>query len=279
MSNSRFYHALPIQVGNTIQLSDNATTHATRVLRLEVSDEIVLFNGDGFDYVCAIISIQKNKALVIVKSCVTLKNESPLHITLLQGISSGERMDYTIQKAVELGVTAIQPIFTQRSVVKLSTERAEKRQEHWQNVVHSTCEQSGRAFVPAVLAPVQLTAWLAGAMSLKSAHVASGQSDLTSVNLSSIHFDANEFNNADLNINVPTRILLNPVGATRLADMPKPTGNIELLIGAEGGLSKAEIGTALSQGFQSVILGPRVLRTETAALTAIAAMQTLWGDF
>ena len=269
MSNSRFYHALPIQVGNTIQLSDNATTHATKVLRLEVSDEIVLFNGDGFDYVCAIISIQKNKTLAIVKSCVTLKNESPLHITLLQGISSGERMDYTIQKAVELGVTAIQPIFTQRSVVKLSTERAEKRQEHWQNVVHSTCEQSGRAFVPAVFAPVQLTAWLAANIYAPS----------RAVNLSSIDFDNTNLNNADLNINPPTRILLNPVGATRLADMPISIGNIELLIGAEGGLSKAEIDAGLSQGFQSVILGPRVLRTETAALTAIAAMQTLWGDF
>ena len=269
MSNSRFYHALPIQVGNTIQLSDNATTHATRVLRLEVSDEIVLFNGDGFDYVCAIISIQKNKTLAIVKSCVTLKNESPLHITLLQGISSGERMDYTIQKAVELGVTAVQPIFTQRSVVKLSTERAEKRQEHWQNVVHSACEQSGRAFVPAVFAPVQLTAWLAA-----NIYAPSGAGDLSSFNSNGIDTKKLEFN-----INPPTRILLNPIGAIRLAEMPKPTGNIELLIGAEGGLSQTEIDAALSQGFHSVLVGPRVLRTETAALTAIAAMQTLWGDF
>ena len=274
MSNSRFYHALPIQVGNTIQLSDNATTHATRVLRLEVSDEIVLFNGDGFDYVCAIISIQKNKTLAIVKSCVTLKNESPLHITLLQGISSGERMDYTIQKAVELGVTAIQPIFTQRSVVKLSTERAEKRQEHWKNVVHSACEQSGRAFVPAVFAPVQLAVWLAANIYAPSRAV-----NLSSVDFENIDFDNTNLNNADLKINPPTRIFLNPVGATRLADMPISIGNIELLIGAEGGLSKAEIDAALLQGFQSTILGPRVLRTETAALTAIAAMQTLWGDF
>ena len=274
MSNSRFYHALPIQVGNTIQLSDNATTHATRVLRLEVSDEIVLFNGDGFDYVCAIISIQKNKALVIVKSCITLKNESPLHITLLQGISSGERMDYTVQKAVELGAAAIVPIFTQRSVVKLSTERAEKRQEHWQNIVRSACEQSGRAVVPEVFAPVHLTAWLADTLSLKSGHESYGAGNLSSVNLAKINF-----NNIDSKNNSPTRILLNPVGAKRLADMPKPTGNIELLIGAEGGLSQAEIDTALSQGFQSVILGKRILRTETAALTAIAAMQTLWGDF
>ena len=163
---------------------------------------------------------------------------------LLQGISSGDRMDYTIQKAVELGVTTIVPIVTTRSVVKLSNERTEKRLAHWQNVVHSACEQSGRAFVPQVATPISLSAWLA--------------------------------NNPHSN---STRILLNPIGALRLAELPKPNDHIELLIGSEGGLSQTEIDTALSQSFQSVILGARVLRTETAALVAISAMQTLWGDF
>ena len=244
MSNLRFYNPTNLVIGATIKLSDNAATHATRVLRLEVSDEIVLFNGDGNDYTCAIISIKKTEALVIVKSLLPMTNESPLNITLLQGISSGDRMDYTIQKAVELGVTAIVPIITTRSVVKLSNERAEKRLEHWQNVVHAACEQSGRAFVPQVAAPISLSAWLANSPHSNS-----------------------------------TRILLNPIGALRLAALPKPTGHIELLIGAEGGLSQSEIDTAISQGFKSVILGARILRTETAALTAIAAMQTLWGDF
>ena len=254
MSNLRFYNPENLQIGATVKLSDNAAAHATRVLRLEVSDEIVLFNGDGNDYTCAITSIKKNEVLAIVKLFVKITNESPLSITLLQGISSGDRMDYTIQKAVELGVTAIVPIITTRSVVKLSNERAEKRLEHWQNVVHSACEQNGRAFVPKVLAPTQLLAWLQA-----NNHAGAG--------------------NSHVKTEKPTRILLNPIGALRLSELPKPAGNIELLIGAEGGLSQSEIDTALSQDFQSVILGSRILRTETAALTAIAAMQTLWGDF
>ena len=248
MSNLRFYNPENLTIGATVRLSDNAAAHATRVLRLEISDEIVLFNGDGNDYTCAITrtktSSKNSEVLVIVKSFVKITNESPLNITLLQGISSGDRMDYTIQKAVELGVTAIVPIITTRSVVKLSNERAEKRQAHWQSVAHAASEQSGRAFIPTVFAPVQLSAWLA----------------------------SNLQDNA-------TRVLLNPIGAIRLADLAKPTDNIALLIGAEGGLSQAEIDTALSQGFKSVVLGARILRTETAALTAIAAMQTLWGDF
>ena len=244
MSNLRFYNPENLTIGATVRLSDNAATHATRVLRLEISDCMMLFNGDGNDYTSAITSIKKNEVLVIVKTFVKITNESPLNITLLQGISSGDRMDYTIQKAVELGVTAIVPIITTRSVVKLSNERAEKRQAHWQSVAHAACEQSGRAFIPTVFAPVQLSAWMAS--------------------------------NPQGNV---TRVLLNPIGAIRLADLAKPTGNIALLIGAEGGLSQAEIDTALSQGFKSVVLGARILRTETAALTAIAAMQTLWGDF
>jgi 16S rRNA (uracil1498-N3)-methyltransferase len=249
MSNLRFYNSENLQIGATVKLGNNAATHATRVLRLEVSDCIVLFNGDGNDYTCAISSIKKSEVLVIVKSFVKITNESPLNITLLQGISSGDRMDYTIQKAVELGVTAIVPIVTTRSVVKLTNERAEKRLAHWQSIVRAACEQSGRAFVPTVLAPLTLSAWLAN-----STIKGEGKSP-------------------------PTRILLNPIGAMRLAELEKPSSNIELLIGAEGGLSQSEIDTALSQGFKSVILGARILRTETAALVAISAMQTLWGDF
>ena len=259
MSNCRFYSAEHLQIGASVKLSDNAAAHATRVLRLEISDDIVLFNGDGNDYICAITSIKKSETLAIVKSFVKITNESPLNITLLQGISSGDRMDYTIQKAVELGVTAIVPIITTRSVVKLSAERAEKRLEHWQNVVHAACEQSGRAFVPKVFAPTQLSTWLQDTMNLKSSHAGAGD----------YHVKTEK----------PTRLLLNPIGALRLAELPKPAGNIELLIGAEGGLSQSEIEMAISQGFKSVVLGARILRTETAALTAIAAMQTLWGDF
>ncbi len=244
MSNLRFYSAENLVIGAAIRLSDNAATHATRVLRLNVGDAIKLFNGDGFDYACELISVKKSEVLAKIKTSEAVNNESPLNIMLLQGISSGDRMDYTIQKAVELGVKQIQPISTERSVVKLSAERAQKRLEHWQNVVISACEQCGRAKIPAVLIPITLSNWL----------VANPQANAT-------------------------RIMLNPVGAKPLAELPKSTQDIQLLIGAEGGLTQAEIAVAIDHGFQSVVLGPRILRTETAAPTAIAVMQSLWGDF
>ncbi len=244
MSNLRFYSAEKLRIGATVKLSDNAAMHATRALRLTVGDTINLFNGDGFDYACELVSVKKSEVLAKIAASHSIENESPLSITLLQGISSGDRMDFTIQKAVELGVTIIQPISNERSVVKLTAERAQKRLEHWQNVVISACEQCGRATIPSVLAPVNLSVWLA----------------------------SNQQNGA-------TRILLNPLGAKRLAELPTTLQNIQLLIGSEGGLSAAEIALAITHGFQSVILGPRILRTETAALTAISAMQILWGDF
>lgn len=244
MSNLRFYSAENLIIGATVKLSENAATHATRVLRLNEGEVINLFNGDGFDYACELILVKKNEVLAKVKGSAAINNEPPLNITLLQGISSGDRMDYTIQKAVELGVKQIQPVATERSVVKLSAERAEKRVEHWQNVVISACEQCGRASIPTVFAPNTLSNWLA----------TNTQSDTT-------------------------RILLNPIGAKRLAEIAKPAGEIQLLIGAEGGLTQEEINLAINHNFQSVLLGPRVLRTETAALAAMSAMHTLWGDF
>jgi 16S rRNA (uracil1498-N3)-methyltransferase len=249
MSNLRFHSAENLKIGAIIKLSENAATHATRVLRLNTGDAIKLFNGDGFDYSCELISLKKSETLAKVLSQYEVKNESPLNITLLQGISSGERMDYTIQKAVELGVNAIQPLSTERSVVKLSPERAQKRLEHWQNVVIAACEQSGRAKIPKVAIPISLTAWLGA-----NIHAPSRADDFI-------------------------RILLNPIGAKQLSALPKTTQNIQLLIGAEGGLSQAEIDLATNHGFQSIVLGPRILRTETAALTAIAALQTILGDF
>lgn len=244
MANLRFFTDSPLALDAAIQLSDAAAAHATKALRLNVGDSATVFNGDGLDYECILTSIKKNSVMATVTGTKKINNESPLHITLLQAISSGDRMDFTIQKAVELGVSRIQPINSQRSVVKLSAERAEKRTEHWQNVAISACEQSGRAFVPKVLTPASLENWLS----------------------------QNQIAEA-------TRILLNPIGAKRLMEIRKPTSNIELLIGAEGGLSKGEIDLAISQHFQSIVLGPRILRTETAALTAISVMQSLWGDF
>jgi len=244
MSNLRFFTNSPLALNASVQLSENAAAHATRALRLNVGDNAVVFNGDGFDYDCELTAIKKNIVMVKITNAKKVNNESPLNITLLQAVSSGDRMDFTIQKAVELGVSCIQPITSQRSVVKLSAERAEKRTEHWQNVAISACEQSGRAFVPKVFQPMSLENWLS----------------------------RNPIANA-------TRILLNPIGAKRLAEIQKPATEIQLLIGAEGGLSQSEITLASAHGFQSLVLGPRILRTETAALTAISVMQSAWGDF
>lgn len=243
MSNSRFYIEADLTVGIIVTLTENAAIHATRVLRLEVNDDIVLFNHDGFDYSCKLISIKKSEVLAMVNTQHKLTNESPLKITLLQGISTGDRMDITIQKSVELGVTRIIPIKTMRSVVKLKDDRAEKRLAHWQHIVISACEQSGRATVPVVEKPISLVDWLF------------------------LHKTSEAL-----------RITLDPLAKLKLKSC-HATQNIELLIGAEGGLTDSEVAISATHGFLGVQLGRRILRTETAPLAAIAAMQTLWGDF
>jgi 16S rRNA (uracil1498-N3)-methyltransferase len=243
MSMPRFYCPSQLAIGTIVRLPDNAAVHACRVLRLEESDDVVLFNGDGKDYLCQLLSVKKNEVTAIVTATQEIERESALKVTLAQAISSGDRMDFTIQKAVEMGVTAIQPIASQRSVVKLSGDRAEKRREHWQNVVISACEQSGRAIVPQVAAPLSLANWLGATPAFSLC------------------------------------ITLSPTVTQTLQDLPKPTGEICLLIGAEGGLTQEEIDLAATHHFTPVRLGKRILRTETAALAALAAIQTLWGDF
>lgn len=245
MSNPRFYTPQTLELGLITPLPSNAANHASRALRLTVGDAATLFNGDSYDYLCELVTVTKSTVTAQVMSKHAVKNESPLNITLLQAISSGERMDYTIQKAVELGVNAIQPINSQRSVVKLTGDRAEKRQAHWQNIVISACEQSGRATVPQVNNAMTLANWLSQ-------------------------------NPASTNA---SRITLSPTATQTLQDLALPTGEIYLLIGAEGGLTQAEIELASTQGFAAVQLGKRILRTETAALAAVAAMQIIWGDF
>lgn len=247
MANFRFYTNTPLNIGDTIQLSASAAAHATRALRLNLDDEVIIFNGDGHDYGCTISSIEKNTVFVRVNQSQQLNNESPLKITLIQAISSGDRMDFTIQKAVELGVTLIQPITSQRSVVKLSTERAEKRTQHWQNIAISACEQSGRAVVPNVLAPLSFSQYFAKNTKKEDESI--------------------------------LKITLAPTATKDLKSLPQTSYHIQLLIGAEGGLSDDEILLSQRNGFEAITLGKRILRTETAGLAAIASMQTLWGDF
>lgn len=247
MANFRFYTNTPLNIGDTIQVSASAAAHATRALRLNLDDEVIIFNGDGHDYGCTISSIEKNTVFVRVNQSQQLDNESPLKITLIQAISSGDRMDFTIQKAVELGVTLIQPITSQRSVVKLSTERAEKRTQHWQNIAISACEQSGRAVVPNVLAPLSFSQYFAKNTKKEDESI--------------------------------LKITLAPTATKDLKSLPQTSYHIQLLIGAEGGLSDDEILLSQRNGFEAITLGKRILRTETAGLAAIASMQTLWGDF
>lgn len=239
----RFYCNANLAQGATIALPDNAAHHAVRVLRMQIDDVVTLFNGDGTDYVGEILRINKTEVVTKIIEARTVQNESLLNVTLAQAISSGERMDYTLQKAVELGITRIQPLAAERSVVKLSGDKIERRREHWQNVVIAACEQSGRAIVPQVLAPIPYMEWL-------------GRQEAFGL-----------------------KLMLAPAAIQSLHDLTKPEGGICLLIGCEGGLSPSEQTAAESCGFTGIQLGKRILRTETAALAALAAMQALWGDF
>ncbi|MBI3432176.1 MAG: 16S rRNA (uracil(1498)-N(3))-methyltransferase [Hydrogenophilales bacterium] len=243
MSAPRFYLDQPLAPGARFSLPAGPARHAARALRLAVDDAITLFNGRGGEYVARIERIHKDEVAVAITGFAEIERESRLRVMLAQGISSGERMDYTLQKAVELGVAAIQPIAAKRSVVKLTGERVDKRIAHWQGVVASACEQCGRNQVPTVAAPLTLAGWLG--------QYAGGR-----------------------------LLYLSPLAEARLADLPGPTATEDCLVaGPEGGFEADEIAALHAAGAIPVRLGPRVLRTETAALAALAVMQTLWGDF
>lgn len=214
------------------------------VLRLVPGDPVVLFDGRGSVYDAVIVRCARGAVSVRVGGCRSEDRESPLRVMLAQAVSSGERMDYTIQKAVELGVAAVQPLLAERCVVRLSGERAAKRVLHWQGVVVAACEQSGRNYVPGVLPLSPLRDWLEQPAAADS-----------------------------------LRLLLAPGAATGLQQLSRPSGLVTVLAGPEGGLTAAEAEDAVRAGFVPLRLGPRVLRTETAAVALLAAMQALWGDF
>jgi len=243
MSTPRFYVPVLLTAPATLQLPEAAAHHAARVLRLRIGDAVTLFNGRGGEYSACITAIGKHDATVAIERHDPVERESPLLITLVQAVSSGERMDLTIQKAVELGAARIVPVESERCIVRLKDERAAKRVAHWQQVVVSACEQCGRNRIPDVRMISPLDAWLAAEES--SAR----------------------------------RWLLLPGADTALRDLPCPQIPIELLVGPEGGLTDAEADAACRAGYQPVRLGPRVLRTESAAPALLAAVQALWGDF
>ena len=242
MSAPRFYLDQPLAPGARFSLPPGPARHAARALRLAADDAVILFNGLGGEYSARIERINKDEVAVSVTGFEAIERESRLRVMLAQGISSGERMDYTLQKAVELGVATIQPIAARRSVVKLAGERADKRIAHWQGVVASACEQCGRNQVPPVAPPQTLAHWL-------------GQRQAGRL------------------------LFLSPLAEARLADLPQPSAMDCLVAGPEGGFDADEIAALRAAGAIPVRLGPRVLRTETAALAALAAMQALWGDF
>lgn len=241
MRQHRLFTEQPLRVGSELALEPRPARHATKVLRLAPGAPVVLFNGDGHDYDAQLLSSARDEVRVRTLAVGEPEPESPLAITLALGISRGERMDLAIQKAVELGVSAIQPLFTTRSLVRLSGDRLTKRHEHWRGVIIAACEQSGRRRLPRLEPPTPLARWLT------PGH--------------------------------PDGILLHHAAAATLTELPPPAATLTLLIGPEGGLTPEEREQAQAQGLIPVRLGPRVLRTETAPLAAIAAVQALWGDF
>jgi 16S rRNA (uracil1498-N3)-methyltransferase len=236
----RFFTDLPLASGAEVELPDRVVRHLA-VLRLRIGDLLTLFNGSGGEYECRLTRTTKNSVRARVLAWHDLERESGIGITLAQGLSGSDRMDYAMQKATELGVRAIRVLATERSVVRLSDERADRRLAHWRNIVTAACEQCGRNRLPEVHPVATLGAFLSG-------------------------------NDAGAQ-----RLLLAPSGTVRLRELA-PAERIIVLIGPEGGLSGDEEHRILNAGYTAVRIGPRVLRTETAPLAAIAALQAMWGD-
>ena len=238
----RVYTEQALATGCEINLETDSSHHLSQVLRLRTGDSVNLFNGNGEEYSAKIADSTKKSVVVKVDALLSIEPAYPLEINLVLGISRGERMDYALQKSVELGVSHIHPIFTERCMVKLDGKRLKHRLEHWQKLLINACEQSGRCRLPKLLSPSALASAL-------------------------------------VNIPAGTSLLLHHQSKQTLLDLDKPQGKLTILVGPEGGLSLEEREFAVQRGFTAVRLGPRIMRTETAPLAAIAAIQTLWGDF
>jgi 16S rRNA (uracil1498-N3)-methyltransferase len=239
---NRVYVTCRLDAGSRATLAGSAASHVARVLRLGAGDSLTLFDGKGGEHSARIEALGRDTVTVTVLGANAIERESPLSLTLAQGISRGERMDWVVQKATELGVTRIVPLLTLRSVVRLDAGQARKKTEHWQAVAVAACEQCGRNRLPVVQDPEELRPFLA--------ELPPGT----------------------------TGLLLSPAGEVRLPDLPVKTAAITVLIGPEGGLAPEEQQAAISAGFTPARLGPRVLRTETAAVAALAVIQARLGD-
>lgn len=237
----RIYQPQPLAVNQQLNLDEDGAAHIGKVLRMGSGEHISLFNGDGNDYLAEIVDAGKKSVTVKVLSSEANPSESPLNLHLGQVISRGDRMEFTIQKSVELGVNTITPLFSDRCGVKLTGERLEKKIQQWQKIVISACEQSGRSQVPIVRPAMELQEWC---------------SEPTSA----------------------LKLNLHPRAAHGINGLDLSHTRVRLLIGPEGGLSAEEIAMTETYQFTDVLLGPRVLRTETASLTAITALQLRFGD-
>lgn len=237
----RIYTPQPLTPNSTVTLDTEAAHHVARVLRMQSGDALLLFNGDGSEYPATIAGIDKKCVQVTIAQATAADRESPLAIHLGIAISKGERMDWVIQKATELGVAQITPLITERVEVRLHGEREEKKLSHWQSVAIAACEQCARNRIPAIHSPQSLSHWL-----------------------DSVQADA--------------KFVLHHRSEIALESSAEAPKSIALLIGPEGGLSELEIALAERKNFAPLRLGPRVLRTETAPLAALTVLQFLWGD-
>jgi 16S rRNA (uracil1498-N3)-methyltransferase len=237
----RFYTERTLSAGQSVTLEETSSHHLLRVLRLKAEESLLLFNGDGGEYRAVLKEVDGKRARVLVQEVTRPERESPLQIDLGQGVSRGARMDLVLQKSVELGVDSITPLWTKRSQVQLRGARLEKRLSHWQGIIRSACEQSGRVYLPELHAATGLENWYR---------------DEAGPSL---------------------QLVFDPTATLHLSDL-RPEKVIRILVGPEGGLESEEISWAEDSGFTRVRLGPRTLRTETAALASLAAVQTLWGD-
>ncbi len=242
MRQPRVYTGQQLDPGREIELEPATARHLGRVLRLEPGDLLRVFNGNGAEYLACMKLVSKNAARAEILDLAASEQAAKLHLKLLIGISRGERMEFAIQKAVELGVNSIHPLQCTRSVVQLRGERLERRLAHWRAVVISACEQSGRCHLPVITAPAALPPTLN-------------------------------------DCKADCRLVLHHQGSNSLDRIAQPSASVDLLIGPEGGLAPAELALAQNLGFSPLRLGPRVMRTETAPLAALSAIQMLWGDF
>ena len=239
---SRVFVDAALECGARVTLRGNAAGHVTRVLRLRPGAPLTLFNGRGGEFAGRIEAARGDEVTVAVAEASATERESPLSLTLAQGVSRGERMDLIVQKATELGVARLLPLLTERSVVRLDAKAAARKLAHWRAIAIAACEQSGRNRLPSLSEPLELRAFLQG------------------------------------KAEDGTRLLLSPAAALGIADVPRPAGAVTVLIGPEGGLSAEEQERAVAAGFLGVRLGPRVLRTETAAIAALSLLQRQFGD-